>query len=117
MPGPAERFRSVVQRPLESDVSVEIVRYFQVRKRFENRQYVVPVTADFEFLNEAKRRFHGERFEILYGKWDSGALSEGELSAEFCGMKPGRSVFFETILIPQHRSHLAPDEGGRVNVA
>lgn len=112
-----ERFRSVVQRPLESDVSSEILRYFQVRKRFENRQYVIPVTADFEFLNEAKRRFHGERFDVLYEKWDSGALSESKLCAEFCGMKPGRSVFFETILIPQHRSNLAPSVRDRVNVA
>ena len=112
----AERFRSVVQRPLESDVSTEIVRYFQVRKRFENRQYVVPVTADFEFLNEAKRRFHGERFEALYEQWGSGAVSEGELRREFCQMRPGRSVFFETILVPQHRSHLTPPEGSRVNV-
>lgn len=113
----AERFRSAVQRPLESDVSAEIVRYFQVRKRFENRQYVVPVTADFEFLNEAKRRFYGERFEILYERWHSGALSEGALRTEFCEMKPGRSVFFETILVPRHRSNLGPSERDRVNVA
>src|ERR1700691_4949052 len=45
-PRATERFRSVVKKPLESDVSGEIVRYFQVRQRFENRQYVVPVTAD-----------------------------------------------------------------------
>jgi hypothetical protein len=116
-PKVTERFRCVVKRPLESDVSGEIVRYFQVRKRFENRQYVVPVTEDFEFLNEAKRRFHGERFEHLYRSWDSGALSEHELRREFCQMKPDRAVFFETYLVGEHRSHLAEIKRERVNVA
>lgn len=116
-PRVTECFRSVVKKPLESDVSGEIVRYFQVRQRFENRQYVVPVTADFEFLNEAKRRFHGERFEHLYKSWDSGALSEQELRREFCQNKPDRTVFFESYLVGQHRSHLAETKRERVNVA
>jgi hypothetical protein len=64
-----ERFRSVVKQPLESDMSSEVLRYFHVRQRFEKRQYVVPVTEDFEFLNEEKSRFHGDRFERLYQAW------------------------------------------------
>jgi hypothetical protein len=60
-----ERFRSLVKQPLESDISREVLRYFQVRQRFEKRHYVVPITEDFEFLNEAKNRFHGDRFERL----------------------------------------------------
>jgi hypothetical protein len=113
----AERFRSAVQRPLESDVSSEILRYFQVRKRFDNRQYVIPVTADFEFLNDARRRFHGERFETLYEKWNSGALPEGDLRSEFSQLTPARSVAFETVLVAPHRSHLVPNEANPVNVA
>src|SRR6202022_4454176 len=42
-PRVAERFRRAVQKPLESDVSGEIIRYFQVRKRFESQQYTGPV--------------------------------------------------------------------------
>jgi hypothetical protein len=30
-----ERFRSVIKQPLESDMSSEVLRYFQVRQRFE----------------------------------------------------------------------------------
>jgi hypothetical protein len=112
-----ERFRSVVKQPLESDMSSEILRYFQVRQRFEKRQYVVPVTADFEFLNEAKCRFHGDRFERLYGAWISGTLSAPELRREFCQMEPHRTVFFETYLVTQHRSHLPENARGMVNVA
>lgn len=112
-----ERFRSVVKQPLESDMSSEILRYFQVRQRFEKRQYVVPVTEDFEFLNEAKCRFHGDRFERLYKAWISGTLSEPELRREFCQMEPHRTVIFETYLVTQHRFHVPENERGRVNVA
>jgi hypothetical protein len=112
-----ERFRSVVKQPLESDMSCEVLRYFQVRQRFEKRQYVVPVTEDFEFLNEAKSRFHGDRFERLYQAWISGTLSEHELRHEFSQMEPHRTVFFETYLVTQHRSHLPENEHGVVNVA
>ena len=116
-PRVTECFRSVVKKPLESDMSSEIVRYFQVRQRFENRQYVVPVTADFEFLNEAKRRFHGERFEHLYKSWDSGALSEQELRHEFCQMEPDRTVFFETIFGRPTPVASSREKRERVNVA
>jgi hypothetical protein len=66
----------------------------------------VPVTEDFEFLNEAKSRFHGDRFERLYSAWILGTLSEHELRHEFCQMEPHRTVSFETYLVAQHRSHL-----------
>src|SRR5258708_8848269 len=69
-----ERFRASVKQPLESDVSGEILRYFEIRRKREKHEYVVPVTADFEFLNEARRRFHGERFESLYQAWLSGPI-------------------------------------------
>ena len=103
-----ECFRSVVKKPLESDISGEIVRYFQVRQRFENRQYVVPVTADFEFLNEAKRRFHGERFERLYKSWDSGALSEQELRREFCQNETRSDSFLRDAIWSANIGHIWP---------
>jgi hypothetical protein len=112
-----ERFRSVVKQPLESDMSSEVLRYFQVRQRFEKRQYVVPVTEDFEFLNEAKCRFHGDRVERLYKAWISGTLAEYELRHEFCQMEPRRTVSFDTYLVAQHRSHLPENQRGMVNVA
>jgi hypothetical protein len=113
----SECFRSVVKQPLESDMSSEVLRYFQVRRRFEKRQYVVPVTEDFEFLNEAKSRFHGDRFERLYKAWISGTLGEHELRSEFCQTERHRTVTFETYLVVKHRSHLAEKEHGMVNVA
>jgi hypothetical protein len=111
-----EVFRRAVKEPLESDVSGEVMRYFEVRKRFEARQYIVPVTDDFEFLNEAKRRFHGDRFERLYSSWSSGAVTE-KLRSNFSQLKSGRTVFFETHLVAKHRSHLDELKRRRVNVA
>ena len=112
-----ECFRAVVKHPLESDMSSEVLRYFQVRQRFEKRQYVVPVTEDFEFLNEAKSRFHGDRFERLYNAWILGTLSEHDLRHEFCQSEPHRTVSFETYLVAQHHSHLPENDRGVVNVA
>src|SRR5713101_1033456 len=94
-----ERFRALVKRPLESDVSSEILRYFQVRKKWDNHEYIVPVTEDFEFLNEARRRFHGDRFDNLYQSWRSGALSEVDVRLEFSQIRPNRAVFFSTCLV------------------
>lgn len=112
-----QAFGRTVKEPLESDVSGEVMRYFEVRKRFESRQYIVPVTEDFEFLNEAKRRFHGDRFESLYNCWSSGALREHDLRSQFSQIRPERTVSFETHLVAHHRSHLDELKRRRVNVA
>ena len=94
-----ERFRSSVKQPLESDVSTELLRYFAVRRKWENHEYVVPVAMDFEFLNEARRRFHGDRFDTLYTAWKDGSLSESQLRVEFSQLTPARTVFFDTYLV------------------
>src|SRR5229473_1359679 len=101
-----DRFRSSVKRPLESDVSGEILRYFEIRRKWEKHEYVVPVTADFEFLNEARRRIHGERFESLYRAWITGQIFERELRLEFSQLTPERTVFFDTYLVRNGRSPL-----------
>jgi hypothetical protein len=102
-----ECFRSLVKRPLESDVSGEILRYFQVRRKWERHEYVVPVTEDLEFLNEARRRFHGDRFDSIYQGWSKGTITELDLRLEFSQFKPDRPVFFGTFLVQEHRSPVA----------
>ena len=104
-----ERFKNVMNRPLERDVSIDILRYFAIRKKWENREYVVPVTEDFEFLREAKRRFVADRFEDLYRSWRSGTVNDEDLRAEFSQLVPDRTVFFETYLVKGKPSPLAVD--------
>jgi hypothetical protein len=111
-----ERFRSSIKQ-LESDVSGEILRYFVIRRKWEKHEYVVPVTADFEFLNEARRRFHGERFESLYQAWFAGRIAEPELRREFSQLAPERSVFFDTYLVRNGRSPLDATRRNGVNAA
>ncbi len=102
-----EGFRTLVKRPLESDVSSDILRYFQIRKKWDNREYVIPVTEDLEFLNEARRRFEGHTFEALYRAWRFGELNERDLRMEFSQLRPDRAVFFNTFLVTGHGSPLA----------
>jgi hypothetical protein len=101
-----DRFRSGVKEPLESNVSGEILRYFEIRRKWEKHEYVVPVTADFEFLNDARRRFHGDRFENLYQAWIAGRIAERELRLEFSQLTPERTVLFDTYLVRNGRSPL-----------
>ena len=101
-----ERFRATVKQPLESGVAGEILRYFGIRRKWEKHEYVVPVAADFEFLNEARRRFHGERFENLYQAWTAGQIAERELRLEFSQLTPERTIFFDTYLVRNGRSPL-----------
>ncbi len=112
-----ERFRLSVKQPLESDVSGEILRYFVIRRKWEKHEYVVPVTADFEFLNDARRRFQGERFESLYQAWFAGRISERELRLEFSQLTPERNVFFDTYLVRNGRSPLDETHRHGVNGA
>jgi hypothetical protein len=111
------RFRNFIKRPLESDVSTEILRYFDVRRKWEGHEYVIPVTEDLEFLAEARRRFHGERFETLYEAWRAGRLAERELRAEFRQLTPDRTVSFDTYLVRNGRSPLDEKHTNRVNDA
>jgi hypothetical protein len=110
-----DRFRASVKQPLESDVSGEILRYFAIRRKWEKHEYVVPVTADFEFLNEARRRFHGERFESLYQEWIAGRIAERELRLEFSQLTPERTVFFDTYLVRNGHSPLEEKRRNGVN--
>ena len=111
------RFRNFIKRPLESDVSSEILRYFEVRRRWETHEYVIPVTEDLEFLGEARRRFHGDRFESLYDTWCAGHLGERELRGEFRQLTPDRTVLFDTYLVRNGGSPLDEKQTNRVNGA
>jgi hypothetical protein len=99
-----ERFRSLVKRPLESDISGEILRYFHIRTKWERHEYVVPITKDLEFLNEARQRFQNKRFDELFEQWKTGKITEQELRLQFSQLNPGRTVFFNTFLVQSHGS-------------
>src|SRR6516225_10465380 len=94
-----ERFRSVIKRPLEADWSNEILKYFQIRKKWENHEYIIPVTEDLEFLRDARERFRTENIERLYKSWCVAELAESELRAQISQRKAEPTIFFDTYLV------------------
>ena len=94
-----DRFRSLIKRPLETDWSNEVLKYFKIRKKWENHEYIIPVTGDLEFLRDGRERFRGNALDSLYQSWGKGGLSEYELRAEISLQKPERAIFFETYLM------------------
>ena len=100
----AERcFTSLVSRPLEADLSCEILRYFRLRNAWESKRYGTLSATDIEWLKEAYQRFHGEPFEGPYHAWSSGALAEASLPGELEKFRPQRNVNFRTCLVAAAR--------------
>jgi hypothetical protein len=97
--GTEDRFRSLIKRPLETDWSNEVLKYFKIRKKWENHEYIIPVTEDLEFLTNGRERFRGNASDSFYQSWRKGWLSEYELRAELSLEKPEQAIFFETYLM------------------
>ena len=102
--GIAERFQSIVRRPLEPDVSGEILRYFRIRRKWDNHEYIIPVTEDLEFLKDARERFRTDNIERLYKSWRAGELADSELRAQISQRKAKPTIFFDTYLVRGDRS-------------
>ena len=91
-----EIFDSLVKIPLESDIAADLLRYFHVRKAWDDKQYGELIDADLVFRNNARIRFGGERFEGLYRSWKNGRVSESAIEREFQTNDRKRVVHFET---------------------
>jgi hypothetical protein len=91
-----ELFDSLVAIPLGSDVSADLLRYFQIRKAWELSRYTSLTEADLIFRNQAKARFAGQRFEHLYRGWKVGRVSESDIRQDFGGSHRHATVHFVT---------------------
>src|SRR5713226_4495032 len=89
-------FDSLVAIPLGSDVSADLLRYFQIRKAWDLGRYTSLSEADLIFRNEAKTRFGGQRFEHLYRGWKVARVSESDICREFGGSNRHATVHFAT---------------------
>jgi hypothetical protein len=96
-----ELFDSLVTIPVQSDASADIVRYFQIRKAWDLKQYGTLSEADLVFRNNAKARFPGNRFENLYRAWKAGRLTEDNIRQEFGGDGRARTVHFAAQILPR----------------
>jgi hypothetical protein len=113
----AERyFSGGVSADLSSDISSEILRYFRLRKAWDQKKYALFSNSEIEWLNNATKRFHGERFEGLYAQWFSDHLGPDAVRREFAQPGPRPKAEFATCLVGEHR--LAPEttkNGGEVD--
>jgi hypothetical protein len=94
-----ELFDSLVAIPLGSDVSADLLRYFEIRKAWDLSQYRSLSEADLMFRNEAQTRFRGQRFEHLYRGWKVGRVTEADIREEFGGGKRPATVHFATEIL------------------
>jgi hypothetical protein len=90
-----ELFNSLVAIPLGSDVSVDLLRYFQIRKAWDLSRYTSLTEADLIFRNQAKTRFDGQRFEHLYRGWKVGRVTDADISRDFSGTKRNVAIHFD----------------------
>ena len=89
--GAKEPLRSVVKKPLESDVSAAppSSRGAQEVRKLPVRTARIEA---FEFMSEAERHFRGERFLGLHRAWSSGEPNEQDLQRELCLIKADRAA-------------------------
>jgi hypothetical protein len=91
-----EIFHSLVTIPLESDIAEDVLRYFRIRKAWEDKQYLAVTEAELIFRNEAGARFKGEIFERLYRGWKMGLVSAEAMRQRFGTNDRKRSIGFAT---------------------
>ena len=89
-----ELFDSLVTIPLQSDAAKDILRYFQIRKAWDLKQYATLTEGDLIFRNDAKERFAGDRFEHLYRGWKAARVTEANIRQEFGGDDLHHTVHF-----------------------
>ncbi|MGA8367494.1 MAG: hypothetical protein ACLQMT_07540 [Candidatus Acidiferrales bacterium] len=89
-----ELFESLVTIPLQSDAAKDIIRYFEVRRGWDLKQYASLTEADLIFRNKAKGRFTGDQFEHLYRGWKAGRVTEANIRYEFGGDGRPHTVHF-----------------------
>jgi len=98
-PKATEIFRSLVKTPLEDQIADQLLRYFGVRRAWDEKHYGAVTDADLLFRNAVRTRFSGERFEALYRGWKRERVSEESIRREFGGPSRKRSVTFETCFL------------------
>jgi len=92
-------FHSFVKIPLESDIGDELVRYFRVRKAWDEKQYAAVTEADLIFRIQVRSRFSTDRFEGFYRGWKNGRITEEAIRHQFPVNDRKRSIGFDTFLL------------------
>jgi hypothetical protein len=108
-----ELFNSVIALPLGSDPTGDLIRYFQIRRAWDQGRYASLTEADLVYRNQSRTRFAGQRFESLYRGWALGNVAESDIRREFKGNDGKVGVQFDTeLLSPRPVSDRNADPSG-----
>ena len=99
--------------PLGSDVSLDVLRYFQIRKAWDLGRYTSLTEADLIFRNQAKTRFAGQRFEHLYRGWKVGRVAESDIRHDFGGSNRHVTVHFAADVLCRFKVSELETQGNR----
>ena len=91
-----EIFESLVKIPLESDIAQDLLRYFRVRKMWDEKQYALVSDSELIFRNDARSRFQSGTYEGLYQSWKHGQVSAAVIEAKFAKNDRKRAIHFAT---------------------
>jgi hypothetical protein len=98
--GDAEKcFSSVVKAPISTDIGADVLRYFRLRKAWDLKKYALFSNNEIESLNDATRRFQGDRFDCLHAAWCSGKLTDDDVRRQFPPATADRRAEFQTFLV------------------
>jgi hypothetical protein len=100
-PKATEIFNALVKIPLESDIAEDLLRYFRVRKMWEQKRYTEVSDVELIFRNEARSRFQGETFERLYQNWKYGQVRDAAIVGKFPRNDRKRTISFGTYQLSQ----------------
>lgn len=81
------------------DISEGILRYFRLRKAWEQEKYGLFSNQEIEALNDAAKQFQGQRFEKLYSEWLAGATDAQSIRREFTSAGSHQKVSFAPYLV------------------
>jgi hypothetical protein len=93
-----------------SDIATDLIRYFKTQTIWETPEFRSLAKSDLLFLNQAKQRFKGERFETLLRNWKAARIAEAEIRTEFPARTQERKVYFDTYLVAKQPDFRAKDD-------
>ena len=82
----------------------DLLRYFDVRTKWNRKQYGQVTDADLIFRNESKKRFTGPRFENLYRLWCRNQLSSDLARHETPLLPVSERIRFQAVIVPGHET-------------
>lgn len=92
-------FLSMVDRPLKMDLGDEVLRYFCLRKAWEQKKYALFSNDDIALLNQFTQRFAKHSCQERYPAWMAGEISDDLVRSQFHDLAPQRIVTFGSELV------------------